>query len=443
MSASTPSDIFATDFVERPYWWDAAPPEEDLNALPAAVDVAIVGSGYAGLSAAAELARAGRSVVVLDADALGAGASTRSGGMVSSGQKLVVGGAMKGVDQALFARLIEDSIGSFEHLKALVDGEGLDADLKITGRFFGAHGTRAKKRLDDMGHALRTMTGATVHSVARQDQHSAIGSDYYHGGIVIDDYGGLHPGKYNRALRDLARRRGAILRSHARVLGIDDSGTGKTVRTARGDIKAGEVVITTNGYTDRKATPELARRLVPVKSYQIATEPLPPELLAELIPGARMVSDTRRDIIYTRPSPDGTRLLFGSRPGILDRPDREAALGLYKRMVEIWPQLEGRRITHAWSGFVAMTRDKVARMGTLDNGVFAAGCNGNGVALMTYLGHQTALKLLRRQNRPAAFDGLPLDAIPAYDGRPYFLPVVAGWYRALDAVDRRFDNPSR
>ena len=194
-----------------------------------------------------------------------------------------------------------------------------------------------------------------------------IRGSYYHGGIVIDDYGGLHPGKYNRALRDLARRRGAILRSHARVLGIDDSGTGKTVRTARGDIKAGEVVITTNGYTDRKATPELARRLVPVKSYQIATEPLPPELLAELIPGARMVSDTRRDIIYTRPSPDGTRLLFGSRPGILDRPDREAALGLYKRMVEIWPQLEGRRITHAWSGFVAMTRDKVARMGTLDN----------------------------------------------------------------------------
>ena len=120
MSASTPSDIFATDFVERPYWWDAAPPEEDLNALPASVDVAIVGSGYAGLSAAAELARAGRSVVVLDADALGAGASTRSGGMVSSGQKLVVGGAMKGVDQALCARLIEDSIGSFEHLKAPV-----------------------------------------------------------------------------------------------------------------------------------------------------------------------------------------------------------------------------------------------------------------------------------------------------------------------------------
>lgn len=147
------------------------------------------------------------------------------------------------------------------------------------------------------------MTGATVRPVARQDQHSAIGSDYYHGGIVIDDYGGLHPAKYNRALRDLARRRGAILRSHARVLGIDDHGSGKIVRTVRGDIEAGEVVITTNGYTDRQATPQLARRLVPVKSYQIATEPLPPELLAELIPGARMVSDTRRDIIYTRPSP--------------------------------------------------------------------------------------------------------------------------------------------
>lgn len=441
MRALSKADIFSTAFVEQPYWWDAAPPETCREDLPASVDIAVVGSGYAGLSAAAELARAGRSVVVLDAGELGCGASTRSGGMVSSGQKLVVGGAMKGVDAQLFQRLIEDSIGSFEHLKTLVESEGLDADLKITGRFFGAHSTRAMKRLATMGEALTGMTGARVHLVPRGEQRAVIGTDYYHGGIVVDDYGGLHPAKYHRALRDLARRRGVLLRSHARVLNIEGADGSKTVRTVRGDVRAREVVVGTNGYTDRQATPDLARRLVPVKSYQIATEPLPPELLAELIPGARMVSDTRRDIIYARPSPDGTRLLFGSRPGILDRPDREAAVGLYDRMLELWPQLEGRKVTHAWSGFVAMTRDKVARMGTIDNAAFAAGCNGNGVALMTYLGHRTALKLLGQQNRTAAFDGLPFDALPLYDGRPYFLPLVAGWYRALDAVDRRLDNP--
>lgn len=432
------TEIFAPGFKEQPYWWEAAAPETDLSPLPGKVDVAIVGSGYSGLSAATELARAGLTVVVLDGEELGAGASTRSGGMVSSGQKLVVGGAIKGVDPDLFQRMIGDSIGSFDHLRNLVETERLDADLHISGRFFGAHSGRHTASLARMGRVLHEVTGATVHDIHRSRQRDAIGSDYYHGGIVIDDYGGLHPGKYHKALRDLARRSGAFLRSHARVTAIETVGAGKRVVTARGTIAADNVVATTNGYTGREATPGLARRVVPVKSYQIATEPLDPALLAELIPNARMVSDTRRDLIYARPAPDGSRLLFGSRPGVFDTSDREAAFGLHARMTEVWPQLRSVRLTHAWSGFVGMTRDKTAHMGERDNAHFALGCNGNGVALMTYLGHQTARKLLRQQNRPVSFDRPDFPAIPLYDGRPYFLPAVSGWYRLMDAMDRRF-----
>ena len=147
------SQIYAEGFKEAPYWWEAAEPETDLDPLPTRVDVVVVGSGYAGLNAATHLARAGRSVVVLDADRIGDGASTRAGGMVSSGQKLVVGGAIKGIDPELFGRLIGESNESFEYLQNLIASEELDAGLAITGRFFGAHSAAHYETLRQIGRA--------------------------------------------------------------------------------------------------------------------------------------------------------------------------------------------------------------------------------------------------------------------------------------------------
>lgn len=432
------ADIFAEGFKAQPYWWDAAEPETDLDPLPARADAVVIGSGYAGLNAATELARAGLDVVVIDGERIGEGGSTRSGGMVSSGQKLVVGGAIKGIDPELFDRMIGDSISSFDYLQHLIEGEGLDADLKISGRFFGAHAPSLLDTTWRNGRILAEKTGVTVHFHDRGNQRQAIGSDYYHGGIVVDEYGGLHPGKYHRALRQRARASGAKLRSHAKAGPVQDADGGlKRVPTARGDILARHVVSATNGYTRKDGHPDLARRVVPVKSYQIATEPLPADLIETLIPKGRMISDTRRDVIYSRPSPDGSRILFGSRPGFFEREDRDAAPAIYERMTEIWPELKAYKISHAWSGFVAMTVDKVAHMGRRDNSEFAVGCNGNGVALMSYLGYQTAQKILGRQNRTTAFDRERFTAVPLYSGNPWFVPIVAAWYRLQDWYERR------
>lgn len=432
--------IFTEDFKTSPYWWDDAPPETCRDPLPAEADIVIVGSGFAGLNAAIELARHGKKVVVLEANELGSGGSTRTGGMISSGQKLVVGGAIKGIDPELFQRMIADSIASFAFIQALVEREQLDADLFISGRYFGAHTQKQLASLYKMGDILHRVTGVTVHNIDRSNQDAIIGSTFYHGGILVDEYGGVHPGKYNRALRELARKLGAQLLSHARVTGVTQQQSHKTVLTERGSLRAQQVIFLTNGYTDSKATPHLAQRIVPVKSYQIATEPLPAELIARLIPSGRMITDSRRDLIYTRPSPDGTRLLFGSRPGIMDCDDKTAARRIRKRMLAIWPELAPYRISHAWSGYVGMTWDKTAYAGEMDNARFAVGCNGNGVALMSWLGYRAAQKLLGTEPRPLSFERNTFRPIPLYNGKPWFLPFVTGWYRFRDAVDKAQDK---
>ncbi|WGF87402.1 NAD(P)/FAD-dependent oxidoreductase [Marinivivus vitaminiproducens] len=427
--------IFHPDFVNRPYWWDAAPPEDARETdLPAETDVLIVGSGWCGLSASLELARAGLRVDVLDAGPLGYGASTRSGGMVSSGQKLVLTGAWKVFGEENAARVFETSQETFTFISDLIARENLDADYQHVGRFFGAYVPAHYERLKRNAELLSTRTGVTTRMVPKAEQRGEIGSDVYHGGMVVEDYCGLHPAKYNKAFRDAARQAGAHLHSHSAVRSIARTDKGFVVDSVRGRIAAKEVIVATNGYTDR-AVPELRRRVIPVASYIVATEPLAPEVMAEIMPHRRMMSDTRRELNYFRPSPDGTRLLLGCRAGVFDKDPKDAAHGNLARIRHIFPQLARTRLTHAWSGNVAMTFDHVPHMGVSEGVHYAMGCNGNGVAMATYLGHQTALKILGRQNRPCIFDGRPFPTRPYYTGVPWMVPLATAWYHLCDAFD--------
>lgn len=396
--------LFHEDFRCDPYWWDAAPPETARAQLPGEVDLVIVGSGYCGLSAAAEASSHGARVAVLDAGEIGGGGSTRSGGMISSGQKLALTNAIQGVSAERLVRLMHESMASFEYLKRIVADESLDADLQITGRFFGAYTPSHFEQLRRQGQLLRDKTGVTVHVIERDAQRAMIGSDYYYGGILVDEYGGLHTAKYHRALRELARRRGATLHSHAQAERIERIAGGARFRvhTARGSLDAKHVLVATNGYTGPQL-PFFARRVLPVASYQIATEPLPEGLMHVLNPGRRMISDSKRNLFYTRPSPDGTRMIFGSRPAIRELSERDAARLLYGKMLQLWPALRDVRITHAWKGFVAMTRDKLAHIGEHEGIHYALGCNGNGVALMSYLGHRVARHMLGIDRDAGAF----------------------------------------
>jgi glycine/D-amino acid oxidase-like deaminating enzyme len=429
-------EMLSPTFKNTPYWWEAAPPEDAASQpLPEQVDVAIVGSGYTGLCSALELAEGGATCVVLDAGPLGAGASTRSGALVTGGQKFVVSGAIRGVDAARQARILEDAGDSLRMMQERIDKYRLDAEYVRYGRVILAHVPQHVPRLARWATLLREHAGSTVSLLSRSELASEVGGRRYHGGLLIEDYGGLHPAKYHRALREAARQKGAILASHARVLGIARDGPRFLVQTERGMIRARNVVMGTNGYTDG-AVPYLQRRMVPVTAYVVATEPMPPGMAEALIPRHRVLSDTQRDLYWIRLSPDGTRMIFGARPRIFETDERTTARDLHRMLCGVWPELQRVRIEFCWTGFVGMTADHMPHMGEHDGIHYAVGCNGSGVAMMSYLGFQMARKLLGRQNRPCAFDTDAFPSPPLYNGKPWFIPVVATWYRLRDGVDR-------
>jgi glycine/D-amino acid oxidase-like deaminating enzyme len=430
-------DVFAPDFKDAPYWWEAAPPSTAaVPPPPDRVDVAIVGGGYCGLSAALELRRQGLGVLVMDAARIGHAASSLNGGMVAGSLKLSHAELARVFGAERATAILEESARCLPFLEELLAREAIACDYRRTGRFVGAHCPSAYASLESRVDTTKKLTGADAWIVPRQRQREEIDTDYYYGGMVAEASGGLHPARYHRGLADTARRAGALIVEETPVDAIARRAGGFTLRTPRGVVEAREVIVATNGYTGA-VTPWLRRRLIPLNSYIIATEPLPPETTRRLIPRGRMIVDSYRVLSYYRLSPDGTRVLYGGRASFRRATARQAAPHLHAMMVRVWPELAHTRVTHAWTGNVAFTFDHVPHMGVHEGVHYAAGCQGSGVGMATYLGYQTALKIAGKAATPCAFDGLPFPTRPTYTGDPWFLPVVGSYYRLRDWLERR------
>ena len=431
-------DILHRDFAPTPYWWEAyRPTAGELVEVPRQARVAIVGGGYAGLSTALELAKQGIDAVVLEAAELGFGASTRNGGAVSGGVnvgKSFTGHAIE-IDSERAEQVLSDASDAFELIDRLIEEERIDCFWEKPGRFVGAW---TKAHFDKQAQRLALLNAAAqsgAYMVARDRQREEIASRYYHGGMVVERSGKLHPAFYYKGLLDACRRHQVRVCAQAAVGHIAGTGNGWRVETSRGEIVAGDVVIATNGYTG-DLTPALKRRVVPVASHIIATEELPPDLARSLIPKGRTLSDTRRVLCYYRISPDGRRMVFGGRARFTQVGAAVAAQILYRYMTARFPQLRGFKVTHAWTGNTAFTLDALPHMGQRDGLHYCLGCNGSGVAMMTYLGWQTARKIARAANYACSFDRPEFPGHPLYSGNPWFLPALGGWYKMRDRLDR-------
>ena len=437
--------VIHRDFKPLPYWWEAAPPDDTGNLAPGGeADVLVVGGGYTGLNAALELARAGRSVVVCEAEQFGFGASTRNGGGVSAGINLgkgISGGPGEQSNnvegRSLLDRLMWESRLAFDLVGELVAREGIQCHYEVSGRMVGAYTPAHFKKFSARAETINRLTQADATVLPKARIREEMASDFYHGGLVIERAAKLHPALFMHGLRLAASSAGARLCAHTRVDAVDGGPGQFTVRTSKGTVRCGEIVIGTNGYTG-SLTPLLRRGIVPATSHVIATEELPEDLVRGLIPKGRTLSETPRILHYYRASPDYRRIIFGGRARFTDVDPKTRARLLHRAMAARFPQLADVQITHSWTGYVAFTYDNVPHIGEHQGMHYALGCNGSGVAMMSYLGNLIARRILKSNDVSSAYIGLEMPdiPIPSYTGEPWFLPIVGGWYRLRDRIDR-------
>jgi glycine/D-amino acid oxidase-like deaminating enzyme len=441
---------------EYPYWWDTlrespiegmrstettrepgAGREPRVDGLPSKIDVVIVGAGYTGLAAARQLARAGAAVVVIERERIGWGASSRNGGQVLTGLKLDPATLVARYGEARARTLFEVARQSVERLEALIAEASIECDYERVGHIQAAWKQSHFTAFRDEQALLARVFRHRVELLSRADQRLELGTDTYHGLLIDERSGALNPARYAQGLAAAAAGAGVTMVLGVGVNRLSRHGDRWTVSTTGGDVYTRDVLVATNGYTD-SAAPALQRRLVPVGSYIIATEPLAPAQTAALLPRRRMAFDSKHFLYYFRLTPDH-RLLFGGRAQF-SRPSpestRRAAAILRRGMTDVFPDLANHRIDYAWSGNVAFTRDQMPRAGKLEAGdgtYFAGGYCGHGIAMATHLGEMIARRIAGEPIEHPLFDDR-FAPIPFYDGRPWFLPLAGAYYKVKDWV---------
>jgi glycine/D-amino acid oxidase-like deaminating enzyme len=429
-----PDDLFTAGFKSEPYWWKDAPrPHIPPTALPAEIDVLVIGAGYTGLMAARETARGGRSTLVIDAESAGWGCSSRNGGQVSTSIKPSFTALSGKHNQEMAFAIRTEGLSALEYTDVLIREEKLDCDWRRTGRFHAAHNRRQYDALARFAGNQPKGLEVPMEMVPKAEQHREIASDLYHGGAVYPRHGALHPGKYHLELLRLARSAGVLVVDHCKAQAIERDGQKFRVRTAKGTVTARDVVLATNGYSG-SLSPWHRRRVIPIGSYIIATEPRDPKEMKKLIPHDRMVSDTRRVVFYYRLSPDQRSMLFGGRVAYLETNPLVSAPRLHKFMSAIFPTLKDAHVTHSWMGFVAYTFDTLPHVGKQDGIHYAMGYCGSGVSLATYFGMRVGQQVLGRAEGTTALDNVPFQTRPLYTGNPWFLAPSVWWYRMLDKL---------
>ncbi|MEM7226056.1 MAG: FAD-binding oxidoreductase [Pseudomonadota bacterium] len=423
MTRDPDNDVLAADFKAEPYWWLAAPrPESRAEGLPERADVAVVGSGYTGLSAALTLARAGRDVVVLESGPAGFGASSRNAGILGKTLKHSFAGLLESSGENYAVAVYRELDAAFDYVTRLIADERIACHFALCGRYMAAN---SPSHYEAMAHELdlkRKYLGFESEMVSRADQHREFASDLYHGGAIVPELGSLHPGLYHAGLLDRAVEAGAAVIDHTAVTAIRPERGGFDVATTRGPVRVRDVAVATNGYT-RGATPWLRRRVVPFRAFMIATEALSEETVSRILPKNRTAQDFNNNLIYLRRAPDSPRILLGGLTGTMTDDLRKMAQRLHGKLSQVLPELGSARISRAWNGFGGGTFDLYPHLGIHNGMHYALGYCFAGIPMGTYLGHKMALRILGDPDAATIFADRDFPTKWWYRGQPWFLPA--------------------
>jgi glycine/D-amino acid oxidase-like deaminating enzyme len=426
---------------EENYWLTTVQmPTPTAQALPPSADVAVIGAGFTGLSAALSLAKRGAKVIVLEAETVGWGASSRNGGMVLSGLKLGVNKLISMYGRDLTRRMYAASLETINVVERLTTDEKIDCDFARCGHLEVAC---KPAHFDDYARQVEVIDREFNHQlrvVPRDQLRSEIGSDIYYGGMVDEISAGVNPAKYVAGLGVAAIRAGAQICERTRVLNIQrekrNGSASFQINTSGGTTSVGNVLVGTSGYTGA-ATPALRRKIIPIGSFIITTEVLPESLAHELSPRNRQIYDSKNFIYYYRLTPDN-RMLFGGRAAFFPETDktiRKSAEILRRGMIDVYPQLRDTKVEYVWGGTLDFCFDIMPHAGQVDGIYFALGYAGHGVAMATYQGQKMAEWIAEgKTDNPFAeipFPGAPLGL---YTGKPWFLPFAGAYYKVLDWV---------
>lgn len=395
-------------------------------------DVCIVGAGYAGLSTALHLAERGTRVVVLEAREPGWGGSGRNGGQVIPGIKYDPEDLRAKFDPETAERLIRFVGGTADIVYDLIARHRMAVPATRNGWIQGAHTEAGVALVRERARqwSARGVDGARF--LDRAEVAALLGTDKYLAGWLDPRGGGVQPLSFARELARVAIATGARVHGGTEVVALVRNGSRWTVTTAHGaQVDADKVMICTNGYTGN-LWPGLRHSIIAPNSYLVATEPLPPEVAAQILPQGQVSSDTRQLLFYFRRDHEN-RVLMGGRGPFREPKSNDDWSHLERVLARMFPVAASARIEFRWCGRVAVTRDFLPHLHEPAPGLLIdIGCMGRGVGLQTAMGRAFAEYLHDGDPRALPFAPVPVRSLPLHGLKKAYLGAIVAWYRMND-----------
>ncbi|CAB3795739.1 NAD(P)/FAD-dependent oxidoreductase [Paraburkholderia fynbosensis] len=419
------------------YWLDTRPAFRGGREGPVEghAEVVVIGGGFTGLSAALELASRGVQVTVLEAAQIAGEASGRNGGQCNTGlaHDYASLAAKIGATQAkAFYRAYESAVATVD---SIVTAHQIDCDFVRTGKLKLAAKPEHFAKLEKTYEVLLREVDQDIALIPRESLRDEVGSDGFFGGLLQRNGAQMHMGKFGVGLAQAAVRHGARIFEQAPVTQMKRlDGERYEITCARGTIRADRVLVAT-GASQIGPFQWFRRRIAPVGSFIVVTEPLPPEQLNRLFPTRRAYVTSRQIGNYFRVTPDN-RLLFGGRARFaMSSPSSDEKSGQILRagLSAYFPELANVRLDYCWGGLVDITADRLPRAGQHEGLFYSMGYSGHGVQMSVHMGRVMA-DVLYGAAAGNPWRDLEWPAIPGHFGHAWFLPLVGAYYRLQDIL---------